>query len=383
VPNASIDPARDMPRLNTLLIMSYAAPYAGTFVESMLALESELQRRGAAAAFVFPSEARHREWMTRFQAPRTAAFYTGQLLPDARLFASLIRDHGVQIVHTHFAPWTVHASLGLARRRHPSLLSVMHLHNHAQQDRGILKEWVRQRIVKADAYIAVSSDVHDQLLDLGYHAASCGYVTNGVHFGRLDAVDRHAPRERPSGTTHRVLMFGFDFERKGVDLAIEALRRHDPAHRLALAIVVATNAQAVRSRIEDLLGEVPGWIEVLPPREDIATYFAMSDVFISPSREEGFCYALVEAAYCGLPIAASDISGQRSLRIPHTLTFAPENPAALYQAIVQAIHTEPAQAAAFTSEARQYAIERFDVGTWARTMVDTYETHLLRTGRAG
>jgi glycosyltransferase involved in cell wall biosynthesis len=48
---------------------------------------------------------------------------------------------------------------------------------------------------------------------------------------------------------------------------------------------------------------MPGYVD------NIYEYYKAMDIFLLPSRSEGFSLALLEAASCGLPIIASDIPG--------------------------------------------------------------------------
>lgn len=92
-----------------------------------------------------------------------------------------------------------------------------------------------------------------------------------------------------------------------------------------LAIVLSSRMEEARAKICAQLGTsaVPDWILLLPPREDVASYYHMADVFLSPSRQEGFCYALVEAAYCQTPVLASAIDAQKDLALPQNAFFPP------------------------------------------------------------
>jgi len=161
---------------------------------------------------------------------------------------------------------------------------------------------------------------------------------NAIAFERLDHYDTsvRASLALPEGTK-LALMFGYNFEVKGVDLAVEAVRllrerEHIPA---ALAIALSSKLESVRARIlaQLCVDTLPDWILLLPPREDVGSYYRMADVFLSPSRQEGFCYALVEAAYCRTPVLASAIDAQRDLALPKEAFFPPQDAAALSAAI--------------------------------------------------
>lgn len=359
--------------LNTLQIMSYVAPYPGNFIRAILALELRLAEGGAKCIYVLPKSMESKPWVKAFAAEgRVVAFLSGHILADAATLVGLIRKHRIKIVHSHFVTSAIHLATFLARKVCPSVVSIVHMHNHARRDRSRLKEGLKRALVSPSAYICVSDDVCEDMRAKGYPTDRCVSVPNAIEFSRLDAFDASPVADVPADKK-RVLLFGFDYERKGVDLAIEALRDYDPEHRIVLMIALAANPEQVATKIKNILGDLPAWIRLLPPREDIATYYRHSDAFISPSREEGFCYALVEAAYCGVPLVASDISGQRSLKIPLTLQFKSEDKRGLYDGMKAATELEPAHRQTVTSKAREYVVSQFRMPDWVDRVVEVYK----------
>lgn len=348
---------------NAIQFMNYGAPYPGNFMRSMLALERALDNAGSTCVFVFPAAAERFDWVNELrQAGKQVFFSAGGVVKDARLLVSLIERYRIDVLHSHFASAGMLLAIRLARLACPNVGWIVHLHNH-EQGRSRLKNLLKRALVSADRYVGVSEHVHADLLARGYDPRKCVSVPNAVDFSRLD-VSRAAPAEAGDGRK-KVLMFGFDFERKGVDIALEALSRHDAAHEMLLLIVLAANFEAVRARIEGMFGSVPPWIELLPPSDNVATYYRMAEVFISPSREEGLPYALIEAAYCGLRLVASDIGGQTALGIPGLAYFKSEDPRALYDAL-------KAENSSSAAEARDYVVKRFRLEKWVRDIVGLY-----------
>lgn len=346
---------------NAIQLMNYGAPYPGNFMRSMLALERALENAGSTCVFVFPAAAERFDWVNELrQAGKKIFFATGGVVKDARLLVSLVERYRIDVLHSHFASTGMLLAIRLARLACPELGWVVHAHNH-EQGRSRLKNLLKRTLVAADRYVGVSEHVRADLLARGYDPRKCVSVPNAVDFSRLDGAA--AAPAHDGGK--KVLMFGFDFERKGVDIALEALSRHDGGHEMRLMIVLAANFDAVRSRIEAMFGCVPAWVELLPPTDNVATYYRLAEVFISPSREEGLPYALIEAAYCGLRLVASDIGGQTALGIPGLVYFKSEDPRGLYDAL-QNENSSPA------AEARDYVVKRFRLEKWVRDIVGLY-----------
>lgn len=329
-------------------------------MRSMLALERALESAGSTCVFVLPAAAERFDWVNELrQAGKKIFFATGGVVKDARLLVSLVERYRIDVLHSHFASAGMLLAVRLARLAWPEVGWVAHVHNH-ERGRSRLKNLLKRTLVAADRYVGVSEHVRADLLARGYDPRKCVSVPNAVDFSRLDgaaAAPAHDGRKK-------VLMFGFDFERKGVDIALEALGRYDSAHEMLLMIVLAANFDAVRSRIERMFGRIPAWVELLPPDDNVAAYYRIADVFISPSREEGLPYALIEAAYCGLRLVASDIGGQTALGIPGLAHFKSEDPRGLYDAL-RAENSSPAPA-------RDYVVKRFRLEKWVRDIVGLY-----------
>jgi glycosyltransferase involved in cell wall biosynthesis len=349
---------------NALQIMDYVAPYPGNFIRSIAALEQALKRRDAECLLLFPQKGRELHWIRELQRQGSRVFFlSGNPLRDAGLIAWLVARHRIRIVHTHFAAFPIYAAARLARLLCPGTAAIAHLHNH-EKARGTLRLRLKRALIGARLYVGVSQDVADDLVAKGYSARKCMHVPNAVDFARLDAFDGAAAAAWRQPGRKQVLLFGFDFERKGVDVAVEAMHRHGLGESMTLNIVLAKNREAVEARITRMLGGLPPWIRLLPPRDDIGTYYRMADVFLSSSREEGLPYSLVEAAYCGLRLVASDIPGQRNLGIPHTLYFAGGDCAALARALELAVRCDVRQSAACIEAARSHVVGRFRLESW-------------------
>jgi len=129
----------------------------------------------------------------------------------------------------------------------------------------------------------------------------------------------------------------------------------------------------IESKIEARFSKIPDWLRILSPRDDIASYYLLSNYFISASREEGFCNSLVESAYCERPIISSNIPGQGSLNIPHTFKFASENIDELKDAMIGLMELTDAQKSQIVTEQKEYVIKNFDLDTWAEQITHVYK----------
>ena len=338
---------------SVLELMNYAAPYAGNFIPSVVSLAEALREKGTDAVLVFPSAARGRDWAEQLQAQGLSVYFLPDRIQDReRLLRRIIREHGVTCVHSHFIDRSFYLPLRLCcigkKIRH-----VYHAHSTPHfSAHGV---GLRRALMHADKTICVSESVRRAFTEYGF--TNCVTVPNGVDFSRLSAAN--AP---PPDLPHPlVLLFGYDFHIKGIDTALDAFDELDPAHRYTAGICVAGHGDTAKQALCARYGSVPPWIRLLGPRTDVGAYYRAADVFLSASRTEGMPYAVLEAAYCGLPLVLSDIPPHRELRLPHARLF----PAGDRQALFDAIEG----ASGDTDNAnRDYVSQRFSMQRWTQAV---------------
>jgi glycosyltransferase involved in cell wall biosynthesis len=109
-----------------------------------------------------------------------------------------------------------------------------------------------------------------------------------------------------------------DIHRKGLDVLVDAWWRLPESYdgrRLHLILVgTGSDAEQLRQRIADASLTRVHWIdEYVLNRPRLQRYLSAADVYVFPSRHEGFPIAPIEAMACSLPIIATDVPGIRDI----------------------------------------------------------------------
>lgn len=112
-----------------------------------------------------------------------------------------------------------------------------------------------------------------------------------------------------------VLLFvGTGFRRKGLDTLIAALQELVGEAPLRLLVVGKGNEAAFRREVRRRSLEEKVWF--LGARRDLPELYAMSDIFVLPTRYEPFGTACLEAWATGLPVVVSRMSGACEVMTP-------------------------------------------------------------------
>ncbi len=358
---------------NVLQILNYAANYRGNFIDSLDELSNELGKKGVKNIYLFTKDAKEKEsitWINELKENGAIVFFLNDdPKSDKRLIRQIIKDYSVDIIHTHFITMQHFLMISGAVGR-KNIRMIMHFHNHAQKFSNPLKSMLRSFIYRKTEMIGVSESVSEGLTDI-YKKNKVYCVCNAINFNRLDDFSEIRFEDTEWSESVKCLVFGFDYFRKGVDLAVKAvdnLRRK--GSKIILCISLSTNREMVENEIKKEFGSIPSWIRIMKARNDVASYYRMADVFLSPSREEGFCYSVVEAAYCGAKIVASKIPAQDKLKVPESFWFTSEDVDDFASKIEAAInHTDGLS----KEDKREYLKKEYDLRKWAEQIVNIYE----------
>lgn len=364
-----------------LHLTDYGAPYAGNFIASLTALESLLDSNEAKTVYVLPSRASDRVWAQEMAQTHDVRFLkNGGFFSYLRQVRGLLKETNADVLHEHFIHFSEKLAAWFASKTCGHRVeTVLHLHNHIELPKSPLLRLPHMLYFRSvSRFVCCSESVAAHIIADGVTKERVRVAQNAIAFERLDCFDSsvraslHLPQQ-----AKLALMFGYNYSIKGVDLAVNAVRllREREGLPATLAVALSSNLEQVRLRICAELGvsDVPDWILLLPPREDVSSYYRMADVFLSPSRQEGFCYALVEAAYCRTPVLASAIDAQKDLALPKSAFFPPEDVEALASVLLRVLSEEhTASRAQALEQAGERVRQTYALSRWAERVLAAY-----------
>lgn len=348
--------------MNVLEVANYSAPYAGNFLLSLGNLESKLD--DGVMVYVFPAETKKKSYVENM---KHVYYLKGKLIPDTLLIRKIIKDYNIQVIHTHFTSSLQNLMVLINVMFNRSIRYIKHEHGEIKKIngyKGIIRNLLRSRV---NLFVPCNYPIVQQLVSDGVPAEKIITITNAIDFLRLDNYEQV---KKESGI--QVLLFGSDWYRKGGEIAIKALIR---IPNVKLNIVLSFGLEYVKERIKIDFGQIPEFINFLPPRNDVATYYRMADLFISPSRSEGLPYSVVEAMYCETMTVVSDIPPQQNL-VPSEFMFKSEDVDDLENKVRFALHY--ANKKELGEKLRHTAIELFNIDSWSSKILQLYKTGHLK-----
>lgn len=183
----------------------------------------------------------------------------------------------------------------------------------SRRDMGILrrrKHEIAYRLLASfpDLVIAVSARVRQHCINAdGLDPAKVKVIYNG-----LDMTAWRGTPDRPLAHGFVVTTVGNIRRVKGHDTLIRAaaiVLKQYPSCSFTIAgeVLEPEYFAEMQQTLRDL--DLVEQVQFVGGVEDLRTHLRTADVFVLPSRSEGFSNAIIEAMACGLPVIATDVGG--------------------------------------------------------------------------
>ena len=248
---------------------------------------------------------------------------------------------------------------------------------------------IKRRCLSADAFVAPSESILQELGASGYPRDRTHFIPNGVPIPPPRSAGRRSAARAALADVNRDLDVHDDApiavftgrlnHAKGLYELLTAWRSvaaSSPHARLWL-VGEGSERDALYQHIVDY--DLRGRILLPGAFDDVEEILQAADLFILPSHEEGMSLSLLEAMAAGLPIIATDIPGNRKLveHQKHALLVPPREAGALATAI-QRLLQDPALGVALGNAARQRAREEFSLTRMAELHLELFNKLIHR-----
>lgn len=286
--------------MTILQVCAFGAPNAGNFIASLTYLEKKLEEQGIETVYAFVERAGKQEWCQEIQK-RTKVYFLpeakARILPKTyKCFKRIYQENDIDIVHSHFELYDIPATV-MAPKKTKIL---WHLHDalkrnyaHSDLSRKLLTRLQYGVLSKRSILLSVSEEHAEFAARLGFKKENIVYFPNGISTERIELSVNDKP--------NNFLMFGWEVERKGVDLVVSAAEK---IKRTDYQIIIVGQDECEKYLNETLHQSM---IVYSKPVENINLLYNNAKAFLHVSRAEGLSYALLEVIYAGIPVICSDI----------------------------------------------------------------------------
>jgi len=306
---------------------------------------------------------------------------TGPLAPLVERVTGLVDRLGIEILHS--SEFRTNLVALRCRRRRPHLKLVSTAHGWiANELRGKVKTLLDRVLLRRfDQVIAVSHAVRRRLPFWWIPDARVAVLHNALMLGTYGREISPAARRAPTpGEPIRLLCVGRLSAEKGLDLLLRAVAELARDHPEIELIIAGTGPEETALR---RLGAELGLTDKVRYAgyvSDMPALYAGVDLVVQSSLTEGLPNVMLETAYLGVPVVATDVGGTREVIEQGVSGWLV--PAGSVAALAEGIRRYLADPAAFNAMAargRRHIERNFSIEARTRKQSQLYEELAGRT----
>ncbi len=235
--------------------------------------------------------------------------------------AAYVKKHDIALIHAQEPTGVVFAAMAKLYRPGLRIAETIHDIGEAEEYAG----WqLKAADLLCDRYVAISESVKKEILGRGIAKERIALIHNAVNtekFVRCGQRKRSAGQEEVCNIVQVARLFP---AKKGQDLLLEAaavLREKYPALRwhIYLAGDVYRGQEEACQELHAFAEshDLSSLVTFCGNVEDVPALLQDMDLFVLPSRYEGFGIAIIEAMAMGIPCVASRLDGPREILEGH------------------------------------------------------------------
>jgi starch synthase len=254
-----------------------------------------------------------------------------------------------------------------------------------------LERFIRPRTIGKAGGLIVQSEQESQRIRGTYKLRSdrIKKIFNPIDLNEWPIINREKARKLakiPDDIKMAVWHGRIDLYRKGLDILLDAwsliCRKMDCNKCLLIIVGNGRDQENFRRKLNRLQANNIKWVdEYILHKQRIRTYLSAADVYVFPSRHEGFPVAPLEAMACRIPVVASAAPGIAEIlengEADGGIMVPVENPERLADSVLH-IFENPEFGVKLGAHARQRIINSFSITTVAeqiRCLLSTLESH--------
>jgi glycosyltransferase involved in cell wall biosynthesis len=293
-------------------------------------------------------------------------------------FRSLLRSEQIQIVQTFFESSDLWGGLLTKVTSAAKLV-------WSRRDMGILrarKHRVAYRLMASmpDAVFAVSGQVRNHCIEVDHIDPERVFtIYNGLDLESWPRAHKYA---KTLGGMH-VTTVGNVRRVKGHDLFIQAaaevLKHYPQVQFHVVGEVLEPEYFAELKQLTLNLG-ISSNFHFLGGMSDISDYLVGTDIFVLPSRSEGFSNAVIEAMAASLPVVATTVGGNAEAVVEGITGYLVDanDPVSLASAITKLV-SDPAKAITMGAAGRALVVEKFTADAMMKSIAARYDALLSKS----
>lgn len=168
-----------------------------------------------------------------------------------------------------------------------------------------LKEIERYVLGNVDKVIFVAKQPMDYFLELHpyMHQDKVTFVHNGIEWENIDNYPKHKLNKKLE-----IVTIGSVSTRKGQDIIVDALKALNKEQLSKVHITIVGDGP-IKAELEQTCQNENLPVTFVGYSKDVQKYLAQSDIFLLPSRDEGFPISILEAERAGLPVISTKVAG--------------------------------------------------------------------------
>jgi len=228
----------------------------------------------------------------------------------------ILKRDGVDVFHgpNHFLP---------AFERRKNLVTIhdvayFHMDVYPRGQDAMLRDWTRKALNRAGGVIALSENTRRDLEGLGVESERIRVIYGGGHIVPDAGIQwaRTAELKQVLSLPAKYILFvGTLQPRKNVPFLLRSFARLKQQAGLPHKLVLAGQRGSAAAEIEELIQQLGIAADVLITgyldEWQLPLLYKMADLFVLPTRYEGFTLVTLEAMAYGVPVIATDTSSLR------------------------------------------------------------------------